>query len=279
MAEQRYPDFLIIGAAKAATTWLQCCLQMQPTVFMPDPELHYFSREYQRGPAWYCASFEGAPDGTLLGEKSNSYFKQPEAMARIKADLPQVKLLLQLRNPIDRAYSDYCMLYRRGEVDHRIRHHFEPGNAFAKRFLEGGQYREHLDHIDALFPAEQILLLIYDDLVHCPNDHLAKVKTFLCLPELTPIERRAKDKTQATVPPTMRKLAQGLKPALAPYRDQGWFGYARKFVAKELIYPSLPDDLYVRLRDHFAHDIEALAKRLNRDLSSWLGDPANAGGG
>jgi hypothetical protein len=276
--DSRQPDFLIIGAAKAATTWLQLCLQQQSTVFMPDPELHYFSREYHRGSAWYAAHFKDAEMNARLGEKSNSYFKQPDAMARIRADIPQAKLIMQLRNPIDRANSDYCMLYRRGEVDRRIEDHFKPGSAFAKRFLEGGRYREHLDHIDALFPAEQILLLIYDDVLQCPNDHLAKVKSFLGMPELTPIERRAKDKTQAIVPPTMRRLLKDLKPAVSPFRDQRWFGWGRKFNAQELRYPPLPGDLHAWLRDYYADDIDTLAKRLDRDLSPWLADPSTAGG-
>lgn len=277
-ASGQRPDFLIIGAAKAATTWLQHCLQQQPTVFMPDPELHYFSREYHRGSDWYRRHFDGAPEGALWGEKSNSYFKQPDAMARIKADLPEARLILQLRNPIDRAYSDYCMLYRRGEVDRRIERHFKPGSAFAKRFLEGGRYREHLDRLDGLFPAERILLLIYDDVLQRPDDHLAKVRTFLGLPALTPIERRSKDKTQAMVSPGMRRLLKGLKPALASYRDQRWFGFARRFIAKEIRYPALPGDLHAWLSDYYADDIQALGKRLGRDLTPWLARPSDAGG-
>src|SRR5882672_5350922 len=46
-------DFLIIGATKSATTWLQQCLQQDPSIYMPDPELHYFSREFHRGDKWY----------------------------------------------------------------------------------------------------------------------------------------------------------------------------------------------------------------------------------
>ena len=109
-------DFLVIGATKSATTWLQRSLQADPDVFMPDPELHYFSRELQLGDDWYLDQFAGAAPGQRIGEKSNSYLEDPQAAARIARSLPRARLVAQLRSPIERAYSDYCMMYRRGEV-------------------------------------------------------------------------------------------------------------------------------------------------------------------
>ncbi len=275
MADPRQPDFLIIGAAKAATTWLQLCLQQQPSVFMPDPELHYFSRNHHLGAAWYHGHFADAPEGALIGEKSNSYFEQPEAMRRIKAELPDARLVLQLRNPIERAYSDYCMLYRRGEVDGRIERHFQPDSPFGDRFLKGGRYGHHLDLIDELFPDGQILILVYDDVLRRPNDHLERVRTFLDLPALTPIEGRVKDKTDAILPLPVRRALKGLKPAVAPFRDHRWFAWARNLFARELRYPPLTGDLHAWLRDYYADDIQTLGKRLGRDLTPWLANPSD----
>ncbi len=271
MVEYVQPDFLIIGAAKAATTWLQRCLQAQPAVFIPDPELHYFSREYHRGADWFNGFFDEAPEEAITGEKSNSYFDQPEAMRRIKEHVPGAKLILQLRNPIERAYSDYCMLYRRGEVGPEMELYFKPGG----RFLEGGRYGHHLGHIDDLFPAEQLLLLVYDDVLNQPTDHLAKVRDFLALEALAPVETKVKDKTEAIVPAPIRRTLKGLKPVLTPYRDQAWFKKARGLIAREPDYPTLTPDLHARLRDYYADDIETLGRRLGRDLTPWLLDPSN----
>jgi len=279
------PDFLIIGAAKAATTWLQRCLQAQPSVFMPDPELHYFSREFHRAATWYNDAFAAAPEGVLIGEKSNSYFDQPEAMRRIRQHVPKAKLILQLRNPIERAYSDYCMLYRRGEVDARIERYFQPGGptndrflgdqCLGDRFLEGGRYGRHLDQIDDLFPDEQILVVVYDDVLQHPDDHLAAIRDFLAIPALTPITTRVKDKTEAVVPPPMKRFLKRLKPVLSPYRGHPWFNKARKLVAREPRYPPLSPDLHAWLRDYYAEDIDQLARRLDRDLTAWLADPSH----
>lgn len=279
MVDYVQPDFLIIGAAKAATTWLQRCLQQQPAVFMPDLETHYFSREYHRGAAWYNSFFVDAVEGALIGEKSNSYFDQPEAMRRIKEHVPEARLILQLRNPIERAYSDYCMLYRRGEVGPRIESYFKPGGRFSNRFLEGGRYSHHLDHIDRLFPAEQVLIVVYDDVQQQPAEHLETVRDFLGLNALTPIKTRIKDKSKAGVPIWTKRLFKNIEPALAPYRKQPWFIQAKKLIAREPRYPVLTPDLYTRLRDYYAEDVQSLAKRMNRDLTAWLADPSRGGAG
>ena len=69
------------------------------------------------GPDWYAAQFAGARTDQLIGEKSASYLADARVPARLRAVLPEARLIVQLRNPIERAYSDYCMLLRRGEVE------------------------------------------------------------------------------------------------------------------------------------------------------------------
>src|SRR5687767_2598913 len=119
-------NFLIIGATKSATTWLQQSLQQDASVYMPDPELHFFSRNFEKGQDWYLSQFDNSPTHCMIGEKSNSYMDTPGVADRIKAALPKVLLIAQLRNPVDRAYSDYCMLYRRGEVGRDIAEYLDP---------------------------------------------------------------------------------------------------------------------------------------------------------
>ena len=131
-------DFVIIGAAKSATTWLQTQLQSDPSVYMPDPELHYFSREYARGTDWYLSQFAEGRRDKLVGEKSNSYLYVPEAAARLHRDVPQAKLIAQLRHPVERAYSSYCMLYRRGQVGGDIEKYLNPDLGESEQILKSG---------------------------------------------------------------------------------------------------------------------------------------------
>jgi hypothetical protein len=109
MSEPRLPDFVIIGATKSATTWLSSNLSAHPRVFLPSPELHYFSRHYDKGEEWYRSHFADARDGQLIGEKSASYLPDAQTPHRLHRLLPKARLIAQLRNPIERAYSDYCM--------------------------------------------------------------------------------------------------------------------------------------------------------------------------
>src|SRR3546814_16310112 len=84
---------------------------------MPDPEPHYFSSESHRGEDYYRGFFasEGAA-GRLRGEKSADYLAHPKAPPRVAAMLHGARLVVQFRNPIERAYSDYTLPYRRGPI-------------------------------------------------------------------------------------------------------------------------------------------------------------------
>jgi hypothetical protein len=144
MPQHRLPDFVIVGATKAATTWLSHNLSAHPEVFLPSQELHYFSRFYDRGEDWYAAHFQGARATQRIGEKSASYLPHPEAAQRLRRLLPPAKLIAQLRHPVERAYSDYCMHYRRGEVSRDIDRYLDPARTPIPRLLEDGFYHRHL---------------------------------------------------------------------------------------------------------------------------------------
>ncbi len=264
-------DFLIIGAAKSATTWLQQSLQQNPSVYMPDPELHFFSRRFEKGDGWYLEQFSPKADQTIIGEKSNSYLDAPEAAARIKKALPRARLIAQLRNPVDRAYSDYCMLYRRGEVGTDITRYLDPRLAKGGRFLVGGLYCRQLEAYLDLFPAKNLQVLLYEHMRQNPQAHLDAVRDFLQLPSpLKPVVNKVKDKTVPVVPPTLRKILQPLKPIAAPFRGNPIVEGLRSLVARELDYVPLSTDLRNRLVEFYAPEIERLGTLLKRDLSGWL---------
>ncbi|SMR71071.1 Sulfotransferase domain-containing protein [Aliiroseovarius halocynthiae] len=238
-------DFLIIGAAKCATTWEQKSLSASPGIYMPAPELHFFSREYDKGFDWFNAQFAGANPGDIVGEKSNSYLTQPEAAARIHNAYPSVKMIVQMRDPVQRAYSDYCMLLRRGEVDDDIRRHLDPQKAATERFLNDGRYGHHLTRFYALFPQDQILLLAFDDVATHPERQLQWVADHIGYSgQLTPpLHEKVKDKHAAAVPTSLRRLLAPLRPLLDPVRNTAPLSTMRSLVARPFTYPALPDDL------------------------------------
>lgn len=116
-AESRPPDVLIIGAQRAGTTSLFDALAGH-SGFAPPPrrELHYFDLRYWRGGRWYRRQFR-RPPGTWSGESSPYYLFHPAVPARVAADLPGVPVVALVRDPIDRAWSQYQHNRRRGRED------------------------------------------------------------------------------------------------------------------------------------------------------------------
>lgn len=247
-------DFVIVGAAKSATTWLQRQLQADSAIYMPDPELHFFSREFERGFDWYRAQFTPPASAKIVGEKSNSYMDVPEAAVRLHSALPHVRLFVVLRDPVERAYSDYCMLYRRGEVSDRIEEYLDPRKAAEGRFLYASQYDAHLTRLTDLFGRDAIHVTHYERVVRDPQAVLDGVRTHLGL-ELKPLGqkglKREKDRNTALVPSRLRRRLAPIKPFVAPFRHKWAFRVARSLIARPPKYPELPQEIAIRLEEHF----------------------------
>ena len=272
MAAARLPEFVIIGAAKSATTWLSENLRERPEVFMPGPEPHFFSTQFDKGLAWYGEWFRDAAAETKVGEKSADYLAHPPAAERLRRVLPDARLIVQLRNPVERAYSDYCMLFRRGEVSPAIERHLDPRRAAGGRFLEGGLYGRHLARYCNLFPREQIKVLLHDDIRRAPGEAWDEVCGFVGLAPGRPptISRGVKVKDAPMLPTPMRRLLRPLRTAAQRWRSRPWFRAVHASLARPVAYPPLPPGLRARLQEHYAEDIDELQRLLGRNLQSWL---------
>ncbi|MGF6177810.1 sulfotransferase domain-containing protein [Ensifer sp. 4252] len=274
--EMRDINFLIIGATKSATTWLQQSLQLDPCVYMPDPEIHYFSRYHDRGDRWYLENFTPAGEGLVIGEKSNSYLDTPAAAVRIHQTLPDVLLVTQLRNPVERAYSDYCMLHRRGDVTADIDRYLDPRQGAGGRFLQGGLYFQQLCRFLDLFPRERMLILFYEDLKTDAAGQVHDLRRFLALekkPAFEPVAQKIKDKTKPLVDARLRRLLKPLKPIVKPLRETKGFEALRSMISDEFKYVPLTSDLAARMVGYYEADTDQLGSLLGLDLSHWLKSP------
>lgn len=273
------PQFLIIGAVKAATTWLNFQLQQCERIFIPRAEPKFFSQDYARGFDWYAHFFHDARPGQRIGEQSADYLAHPLAAERLAAVLPNAPLIAQLRDPVDRAYSDYCMLYRRGTVGANIEDYLDPRRAEFRRFLDGGLYYRHLSRWNALFPAEQILVFLFEDVIKRPEWTIQAVGRHIGLDEdllPKPMTDRVNDSRAALLPLPVRKLLAPIKDLAAPLRGSSWFEALRSTMARQVDYPAFPAELKLRLRDYYARDVESLGKLIGRDLTAWLAEPRAA---
>ena len=275
-------DFVIIGAAKSATTWLQRQLQSDPAVYMPDPELQFFSWNYDRGEDWYLSQFSEQGISRTVGEKSNSYLYDSAAAARLHRHLPHVKLIAQLRNPVERAYSDYCMLFRRGEVGGDIENYLDPSVGENKRFLGAGNFASHLHSYIDLFGRDALLILFFDGVSDNPQAQLSRARAHLGLPPrpLAPDgQDKVKDKTVPIVPTALGNSLAWMKPIVRPLRGTYAFKAVRAMIARRPQHPPLTDELRHRLKDYYRTSIEELEQMSGQSLSHWYApeDPAELG--
>jgi hypothetical protein len=279
MSERSLPRFVVIGAAKAATTWIAHQLRTRPDVFMPGPEPHYFSRHYDRGERWYASLFSEAGPGQLVGEKSADYLADPHAPGRMAQLLPHAQLIVQLRNPVERAYSDYCMLFRRGRVNGNVDRHLDWARAGAPRFLADGLYAQHITRFRDHFPAERIKIILHDDIRSDPRSVIGDVCATLSIPFLFEAETaaaRVNDARSPLVPTVFRRLPQPVKNLVAPLRGQRTFQALRGWIARPLRYPPLSAETRKRLEDFYSDDVAKLSGLLGRDLAHWLALPESA---
>lgn len=269
----RLPSFMVIGAVKAATTWIGHQLRHHPALWLPSAEPHFFSSEYARGLDWYRSLFADAPAARIVGEKSADYLAHPDAARRIAATLPDIPLVVQLRDPVERAYSDYCMLFRRGQVGGDPRLYLDHRHAAGGRFLEGGRYAHHLARWREHIPAGRMKIILYDDIRRDPKGVVAQVCEHIGVPvHVAPeaVSDRRNDSRAEMLPLTLRKALRPLRPLLDPMRSNPVFSQIRASLAQPVRYPPLTQELKISLRDYYQDDIRHLEKMLDRDMSHWL---------
>ncbi len=168
------PGFLVIGSQKAGTTSLHHALDLHPEVFVPEAKelcFFYTDEEVAKGLDHYERHFDPAPaEVKAIGEASPGYICFPGAADRIAATLPDAKLILTVRNPIDRGYSQYWDNRRRLAEQMRWPDAvaqltgdpvFRPGKL---GYVARGVYMQYVRRYLERFPREQLLMVVFDDL-------------------------------------------------------------------------------------------------------------------
>jgi hypothetical protein len=193
----RLPGFIIGGAPRAGTTWLYHALERHPSVFLakpvtPEPKFFLVDHLYARGLAHYSQTWfaDAAPD-LVAGEKSTDYLESAAAAERIARDAPHVRLVFILRDPIERAFSNYLWTKMNG-LEHAS---FEEALAleeqrerelperwrFARPFsyFSRGLYADLLAEYFGRFPREQILVLRFEDIIGARSELVERLHRFL----------------------------------------------------------------------------------------------------
>jgi hypothetical protein len=304
------PDFFVLGAPKAGTTALHAALAGHPQLYLsPVKEPKYYltagqdparrGAPGQRGPGdrhsarewvWRRADYEGlfeaAPAGLLRGESTPFYLYDLHAQRRIREDVPEARLVAVLRDPVDRAYSNWMHLWSDGLEpidDFRAAFRAEDERVAAGwapfwHYRRLGRYGEQLEHLYALFPREQVHVLRYRELVESPRETLDAVCRFLGVRTgVLPGAKAENSKPYVEPSRRARLLARGVRAgaALGAYAPpQAWRTVERRALRAMhrggAMRPVLDAATRRELVSDFADDVALLSRVTGRDHSDWL---------
>lgn len=302
------PTFLLIGAAKSGTTACYHHLRAHPEVFMsPVKEPRFFSFEGRRPeypgrdvPEWtrsavldlaaYQRLFAGATTEKALGEASVSYLYEADSAARIKRHVPDVRIIALLRDPVERAYSQFLHQVRDSvelELDFakvvadehmRLRERWAPQFHYVAR----GRYFEQLSRYYELFDHERIRVHLYEDFRRDPRMVMRDIHAFIGVdPDFAadlertyntsgiPRNRLLFGGYSLAVRAARRMERAGVLPSRllhAPLVARASAGAAQRMLAR----PEMPAETRVALRDYYREDVLRLQDLIGRDLSAWL---------
>lgn len=238
-------------------------------------ELQFFNRRYNRGENWYRAQFRHAGDAVAIGEATPGYMYFEEALPRMRNLVPDARLIAILRDPVDRAYSDYWYRLALGEsrsFAEVVRQEIADGVPFHKTmrigYLETGRYVRYLRRVCEHYPRESLLVLLTDDLRSDPEGTFAGLCRFIDIDDtfrprsLGRASNEAYSLRSATVRRTMWWLRLGQRSMwLAKRLD--------KLNRSRLEYPPMDPEIRAELKAWYATDNAELGEWLGRDLSAW----------
>jgi hypothetical protein len=266
----RLPDFIIIGAMKAATTTLHDQLAAQPGLFMSEPKEPYFFSDdpvYARGLAWYESLFDGVAENDLCGESSTHYTKlptYPRTVQRMRQHLPTVKLIYVMRHPVDRLVSQFIHEWSQravpDDINETVRTH--------RRLVDYSLYTMQLEPYLEAYGPDNVLPVFFDRLMAEPQAELERICTFIGYHGVP----RWSEELERRNASSRRLRKSGLRDAIVwnpavtylrrRFVPQRWRdGVKALWQMRQR--PVLHEDLLRRIREEFDDDLEK--------LGTWIG--------
>lgn len=271
------PDFIGIGPGKSGSTWLYHILREHPQVGMASSkETQYFNDYYSKGGDWYSSFFSECNASQKIGEISNTYIFSSEAASRMAKDLPDVRLISILRNPIDRAFSHFLFLVRNGAKYQS----FEECIEDRPDILSRGKYFQHLSIYFSLFSEQQIKVALFNDMKNKPAEFVKDMYEFIGVDsEFSPATDDSKRLPASK--PRNRLLARTTKQLALLFREAGMAKLVTRIktssISKFLYkpyekYPEITSETRRRLEDYFYEDTRQLSLLLKNPniLKLWF---------
>lgn len=160
--QKGFIDFICVGPQRTCSSWLDSALREHPNISLPTDvkETFFFDKKYEFGLQWYRKNFKNRAVGCIAGEIGPTYFESFEIAKRMHSDLGNIKILVLMRNPVERTYS----LFRHESSKGRCSDKFEDAIRENPRIPDSGRYSDLIPMWEKLFGEEKIVFLFEEDI-------------------------------------------------------------------------------------------------------------------
>ena len=270
----RLPDFIGVGPPRTGTTWLDRILRNHIGLPKGLKETQFFVWRYRLGLRWYANHFRDYPLSYPSGEFGPTYFPVAEARERIRSHLPNCKVIITLREPVERFYSHYKMWRKIGVV----KASFAEVAENHEELIAHTRYAENVKAWRELCGTERTLVLIHEDVGTDRQGYVNRLCDFIGAPSLdlksVTVERELAAHVERA-PKSRRNARRALR--LRDLLEER--GYARLLelldpffefcMGRGEVFPPLDPALKERLRERFRPEIDQLEILLDRSLADW----------
>lgn len=175
-------DFVGVGVPRSGTTWISRCLDEHPQIcFSRTKEFHFFmfDKRYKRGLECLKEQFNHCKPNTIKGEWSVDYLYSEDAAKRIKKDFPDAKILICLRDPVERAHNHFLFQKQNSNIGYR--HNFKDVVILDDKYkyLERGFYAKYIKKYLEFFPKENVHIMFFEDIKEKPLELMGSLYDFL----------------------------------------------------------------------------------------------------
>lgn len=281
-------NFFIVGAAKAGTTSIFDTLDQHPQIFFPnDKEPHFFGDQRPRGKrglyntfADYMKLFGKADKGQLCGEASTAYLYSETAPVEIYRHNPDAKILILLRNPVDRAYSLYWHHRRdftehfsfEDALDHEERRISEK-DGFGFHYLKSGFYHDQIERYLKIFGEKNVKVILFEEICNSYSETIQTICDFLSVEVNFDYSQGISNKSGVHKNKLIAYFFASnnwFRRTLKFLLPESFARYRIKIVQKNLVKsPPMRPETHAALTTYFTKDLKKLEKLLNKDLSHW----------
>jgi hypothetical protein len=280
----KLPNFLYIGTSKAGSTWIFKALSWHPQIYMyPGKDLGFFTKAFDNGLDWYASQFTPEPQHRIVGEVAHSYLVSQAALERIHEHLPDVKLMVCLREPVERTFSQYLDGIKNGKLHDSLEQELERTASLISR----SRYGTHLERYLERFDRSQIHVGSFDELVSAPDQFAAKVFEFLGV-DVLQIPKSLQQKVLPAATPRSRTISTATKTLSRLAYNAGLKRLRGKFktspTVRNLLYRPYADDsrpticpiIEARLRQLMTEEVQRLDSLAGTDFCRlWNYPPAD----